>query len=892
MGQWLGIDKSLEVSLEHHDGSIAGVKMNRPFVVLKFGGTSVATAARWTTIESVAQARIAEGFIPILVCSAVSGVSNQLDHLLNAALKGEHDTALGTLLKTHETLAQQLGIECDWLHDAFEPLRRLAAGAALIGEVTPRMKANVMAMGELLSTRLGAQFLSSNGLNAQWIDARRCLKSRPTQGDAAWLSAHCLEDADEGLMTKFQGYEAVITQGFIAENEAGDTVLLGRGGSDTSAALFAARLQAERCEIWTDVPGVYTSNPREIPDARLLRLLDYDEAQEIASAGAGVLHPRCLGPVRRYGIPLHVRCTPRPELPGTVISGEAPQTAEVKVITARKGITLVSMSSLHMWQNVGFLADAFACFKRHGISVDLVSTSETNVTASFDPQSGVIAQQTVSALLDDLAQYCHATLIRPCAAVSLVGRHIRAILPQLGPALEVFESQKIHLVSQAASDLNLTFVVEESQSDRLVRKLHTLLFSDDHALGHLGPTWKETFDDGDDGLANSTAALPWWRQQRSALLAAVGDQTPAFVYDGPTIDAAVQRLQSITPVSRLFYAMKANDAPSVLQRLEKSGIGFECVSKGEIEHLRTHCPKLDARRILFTPNFARRAEYEYAFQLGTFVTVDALFPLVEWPDLFHEQEVLLRLDPGRGRGHHAFVRTAGAQSKFGISPEQLDDAQAAVKAAGCHVIGLHAHAGSGIRTPDAWQETAKFLIGAARKFPSARILDLGGGLGVVEKPGRPPLDVDAVRESLAQVRLSHPQYELWMEPGRYFVAEAGVLLTRVIQTKTKGEVKYLGVDAGMNTFIRPALYGAWHEITNLTRLDESADEVYHVVGPICETGDTLGYDRRLPNSQADDVLLLATAGAYGRTMSSNYNQRGDAHEILLDSKRRLSAEVR
>ena len=738
-------------------------------------------------------------------------------------------------------------------------------------------------MGELLSTRMGALFLQKNGVNAQWIDARDCMVALPTTGDAAYLSVHCSDDADPGLIKEFSQYDVVITQGFIAKNDRGETVLLGRGGSDTSAALFAARLQAQRCEIWTDVPGVYTSNPRDIPDARLLRLLDYDEAQEIASAGAGVLHPRCLGPVRRYDIPLHVRCTPRPELPGTVISSDAPQTAEVKVITARKGITLVSMSSLGMWQNAGFLADAFNCFKMHGISVDLVSTSETNVTASFDPAMGVIPEDTVTRLLEDLNQYCKATLIRPCAAVSLVGRHIRAILPQLGPALEVFESQKIHLVSQAASDLNLTFVVEEAQSDRLVRKLHTLLFGDDHSLGHLGPTWKETFDSEKEAVTHS-GTTPWWHTKRQQLISVTENQTPAFVYDGPSVDGAVARLKSITPVSRLFYAMKANDAPMILKRLAAQDVGFECVSRGELDHLLKHCPDVSPSRILFTPNFARQEEYEYAFQLGTFVTVDALFPLERWPETFRGREILLRLDPGRGRGHHAFVRTAGAQSKFGISPDQVVDAQRAAQDCGVKVIGLHAHAGSGIRTPDAWQETAKFLIRAADGFPDARILDLGGGLGVVEKPGRPPLDVAAVAESLSHVRRTHPRFELWMEPGRYFVAEAGVLVTKIVQTKTKGEVNYLGVDAGMNTFIRPALYGSWHEIANLTRFDEHAVETYHVVGPICETGDTLGYDRRLPPSEADDVLVLATAGAYGRTMSSDYNQRARAQEFLLDDE--------
>ena len=178
----------------------------------------------------------------------------------------------------------------------------------------------------------------------------------------------------------------IITQGFIASNEAGDTVLLGRGGSDTSGSYFAAKLAAVRLEIWTDVPGMFSANPRAIPTARLLRALHYDEAQEIASNGAKVLHPRCVLPVRQYKIPLHVYATQAPGLEGTVISADVADSArQVKAIAIKKGITLVSMDSPGMWHQVGFLADAFQVFKEQGISVDLISTSETNVTVSLDP---------------------------------------------------------------------------------------------------------------------------------------------------------------------------------------------------------------------------------------------------------------------------------------------------------------------------------------------------------------------------------------------------------------------------------------------------------------------------------------------------------------------------
>jgi diaminopimelate decarboxylase/aspartate kinase len=197
------------------------------------------------------------------------------------------------------------------------------------------------------------------------------------------------------------------------------------------------------------------------------------------------------------------------------------------------------------------------------------------------------------------------------------------------------------------------------------------------------------------------------------------------------------------------------------------------------------------------------------------------------------------------------------------------------------VVGLHAHTGSGVFEVGNWTETAETLLTAAGFFPDLRILNVGGGLGVPERREQTALDLAQLDASLAEVRVRAPGLELWLEPGRFLVAAAGVLLVRVTQTKAKGTTRYVGVTTGMNSLIRPALYGSWHEIVNLTRLDEAATEVVNVVGPICESADVLGHDRLLPPSHEGDVLLVANAGAYGRAMSSNYNLRAPAVEIVL-----------
>jgi diaminopimelate decarboxylase/aspartate kinase len=857
------------------------------WVVLKFGGTSVSTPARWATIAGLVRRRLDEGLRPLVVCSALSGVSNQLEALLAAAVAGRYEEPLAALEARHLELGAGLGLAAaPLLRDDFEELSRLALAASLLREAGPALKARVMAFGELLSTRLGAAFLTAQGIAAAWHDARTSLVAREdplASGARAYLAASCDFDRDEALIAALGAIPAaaVITQGFIAHNREGQTVLLGRGGSDTSAAYFAARLGAARCEIWTDVPGLFTANPSLLPSARLLRALDYDEAQEIASMGARVLHPRSIPPLRRHGIPLQVLCTDRPDAPGTLVSAVgAAGGPQVKAISSRNGLTLISMETIGMWQEVGFLAQAFAAFAQHGLSIDSVSTSETNVTVSLDLQANVVGSAGLSQLLRDLSPFCEPRLIAPTTSISLVGRGIRAILHELGPVLEAFEELRVHLMTLSASDLNLTFLVDEEQSERLIRQLHGLLFGQKGESALFGPTWSELFGEADE----EPAVLPheWWRGRRGELLELAGSG-PLYVYDAPTLRSAAASLRGLAALDRLFYALKANNHPGVLRVFHDAGLGFECVSAAELDHVLALFPGLAGERLLFTPNFAPREEYRHGFEVGARVTVDNVHPLREWPEVFRGRELFLRLDPGRGRGHHAHVRTAGAQSKFGLAPEQMAEARALIDACGARVVGLHAHFGSGVRTPEAWSEVALFLAEAAERFPDARVLDLGGGLGVPERPEQSPLDLDALGELLGRFKAANPRFELWLEPGRFLVAQAGVLLARVTQIKRKGEVVYVGLETGMNSLIRPPLYSAYHRIVNLSRLDEPTTWIAHVVGPICETGDILGRSRRLPPTAEGDVLLIANGGAYGRVMSSRYNLREPAGEALLDS---------
>ncbi|HEY2807273.1 MAG TPA: bifunctional aspartate kinase/diaminopimelate decarboxylase [Steroidobacteraceae bacterium] len=853
------------------------------WIVLKFGGTSVSSLSNWTNIAAIAAERRASGARVLIVHSAISGITDRLERLLDAAIGQAQEEELCGIEERHRRLGADLDVALpEEVERHLAELREIAAGVALVGEVSERTRARVMASGELMATHIGARFLRARGLDVAWMDARTMLRSERAGGAVrpSMLSATCSFAPDAALEAQLTGLPPiVITQGFIASDEDANTVLLGRGGSDTSAAYLAAKLRAQRLEIWTDVPGLFSADPRFTPTARLLRALHYDEAQEIATSGAKVLHPRCILPARQYRIPLHVYATQAPQLQGTVLGAEAVDgAAQVKAVCTKKGITLVSMDSPGMWHQVGFLADAFQVFKSHGMSVDLVSTSETNVTVSLDPAANTLDNARVADLVAELSRLCRVQVIGPCASVSLVGRNIRAILHQLGGAFEFFEEQKIYLVSQAANDLNFTFVVDENQGHRLVEQLHELLIRPSPADRVFGPTWQQLFSKPEARAAQGT---PWWNTRRVELLSAFAAHDAAYVYDLAQVRTAARALRALQSIGRVHYSVKANPHPQVLTALRAEGIEFECVSRGEVERLLTLFPDLDRARILYTPNFAARAEYAWALGAGVRVTVDNTYVLASWPQLFRGHDIFVRIDTGVGRGHHDHVRTAGTRSKFGVQLSESRVLTGLAQAAGARITGLQAHVGSGVFDVTSWEHTARVLATAARGFEELQVIDVGGGLGVPEHPEQPGVDLAKLDTLLMAVRAEHPQLEVWLEPGRYLIAAAGVLLARVTQLKSKGGVRFVGVATGMNSLIRPALYGSYHEIANLTRLGEPATEPVSVVGPICESADVLGHDRLLPVTREGDVLLVANAGAYGHAMSSHYNLRDPAPELFL-----------
>ncbi|MET1161480.1 MAG: bifunctional aspartate kinase/diaminopimelate decarboxylase, partial [Pseudoxanthomonas sp.] len=625
------------------------------WIILKFGGTSVSRRHRWDTIGRLAKRRAEEHSAEgqdarvLVVVSALSGVTNEL----TAIADGAADSAdrISRLEQRHREFLAELELDADQVLGERLALLRALATDPRATERALSWQAEVLGQGELLSSTLGAAYLRASGLDFGWMDARDWLQATVLPNQNAWsqrLSVSCspLASAEWSEGFRKQPARMLLTQGFIARHADGDTAILGRGGSDTSAAYFGALLGAQRVEIWTDVPGMFSANPREVPDARLLTRLDYAEAQEIATTGAKVLHPRSIKPCRDAGVPMAILDTERPELPGTSIDGNAVTVPGVKAISRRNGIVLVSMESVGMWQQVGFLADVFERFKRHGLSVDLIGSSETNVTVSLDPSENLVTTNVLAALSADLTEICRVKVIAPCSAITLVGRGMRSLLHKLSDVWATFGRERVHMISQSSNDLNLTFVIDEADADGLLPVLHAALI-DSGAMpveetSVFGPRWREIAH----GIRKR--GQPWWHAERERLLTMAQAGTPRYAYHLPTVRARAQALNALAPIDQRYYAIKANSHPAILRLLVEEGFGLECVSLGELQRVFEVIPELSPRRVLFTPSFAPRAEYEAAYAMGVTVTLDNIEALQRWTDAFRGRDLWLRVDLGRG----------------------------------------------------------------------------------------------------------------------------------------------------------------------------------------------------------------------------------------------------
>ena len=341
---------------------------------------------------------------------------------------------------------------------------------------------------------------------------------------------------------------------------------------------------------------------------------------------------------------------------------------------------------------------------------------------------------------------------------------------------------------------------------------------------------------------------------------------------------------------RIYYSAKANTSLTVLKILESEGAHLDTVSPGEV--FLALKAGFTSDRILFTGTSVRDDELRFLVDSGVTINVDSLSQLRRLLNFHVPEMISVRVNPEIGAGHHEHCITAGKDSKFGIWEDDVIKAYKEAKEAGVKKFGIQMHIGSGILTVKPFLLAAEKLLDIARRVHEEvgidfEFIDFGGGLGVPYRPEEKPLSLDLYAEKVLSLYAKRiKEYNLgepWfiIEPGRYIVCDAGVLLTRVNTVKITPFKKFVGVDAGFNTLIRPAMYGSYHPIVVADNLNSTEKEIYDVAGPLCESGDLLAKNRKLPEINEGDLLAILNAGAYGFSMSSQYNSRPRPAEVLV-----------
>jgi diaminopimelate decarboxylase len=370
--------------------------------------------------------------------------------------------------------------------------------------------------------------------------------------------------------------------------------------------------------------------------------------------------------------------------------------------------------------------------------------------------------------------------------------------------------------------------------------------------------------------------------------------TPVYVISERRIRDNYQRLKEALTRNyskvKIYYAMKANSNLAVLRTLEAEGANIDAVSPGEV-FIALTCG-FSSERVLFTGTSVRNDELKFLSDSNITINIDSQSQLNRLLRINVPKILSFRINPEIGAGHHEHCITAGKQSKFGIWEQDIVKAYSTAKAAGVERFGIHMHIGSGILEANPFLAAIDKMLAIAKEIHDQaevdfEFVDFGGGLGVPYKPDDKPLDLqDYADKAISLFKAKCSQYDLgepmlYVEPGRYLVADAGILLTSVNTVKVTPFRKFVGVDAGFNTLVRPAMYGSYHPIVVANKLVAMEEEKYDVAGPICESGDLLAKDRRLPKVEEGDLLAVLNAGAYGFSMSSQYNSRPRAAEVLV-----------
>jgi len=447
---------------------------------MKFGGTSVEDATAIDRIAGIVKGRLAEQ--PYVVVSAMSKVTDTLLAMAAAAGNGDRDKALDLCRQVRErhfdTAGELLGTGLytglhSELQSEFDSLEQLLRGICAVGELTPRTSDYVVSFGERLSSIIITAAFAARDLPATLVDARQVMVTDGQHGRAIPQ----VEEINERLQLHVQPLivdrRVPVMGGFIGSTREGITTTIGRGGSDFSAALVGAGLNAERIEIWTDVDGMKTTDPRICPDAHRIKVISFNEAAELAYFGAKVLHPSTVLPAVEKNIPVLVLNSRNPTNEGTRILAHTPKSKSLfKAIAAKQRITIIEIVAARMLMAHGFLEKVFEIFARHRCAVDIVSTSEVSISVTVD------SNEAIPAIAADLEKLAYVKFSGRMAIICMVGESIRE---RPGVAAQVFDAMKdinVRMISQGASELNMSFVIDEADVPGAIQRLHSRFFKE------------------------------------------------------------------------------------------------------------------------------------------------------------------------------------------------------------------------------------------------------------------------------------------------------------------------------------------------------------------------------------------------------------------------------
>ncbi len=447
-------------------------------IVTKFGGTSVGSAEAIERTAAIIAARVSRQ--PLVVVSALAGTTNALIDIAGKAASGQVILAIRGvegLRERHLAVAAELLSESEEadevageLSATFDELAHLAEALFVLGHATPRSVDAISAKGELLSSAMIVPALRARGIPAEYVSPMDVMITTDQFGKATPIPELISGKAAEVIRPILASGRVPVVGGYVGGTDKGVVTTLGRGGSDFSASLLGAALGAEAIEIWTDVDGMLTADPRVVDGARLIDRIRFDEASELASFGAKVLHPSTIAPAVKLGIPVSILNSTRPAGHGTLIAFDAPPRA-VTAIAGKKGVTLIRVGSPRMLLAHGFLASIFEVFDRHRTSVDVVATSETSVSLTVDDSSFL------DSLVPDLSRFGTVTVERNRGIVALVGAGLGTETGAMARALGALPGVRVHMLSLSASLINLTLVVDGDQVDPAMRQLHREFFA-------------------------------------------------------------------------------------------------------------------------------------------------------------------------------------------------------------------------------------------------------------------------------------------------------------------------------------------------------------------------------------------------------------------------------